>query len=245
MPVSKQCARYYWSFVIARPMFGFETGSACSLLTASWFLWTGKQVVLQLAQEVFMAAKVLLFAAGELPAAVAAAAAGAAARKRRRVVNFCWVSFFWLWRLSCQWIRLRLPVQRLCCTVTVGCVSMGWQGCGRVVFWCGILSDPNLCFWLSVSSACVSFFCFFVLYYLFVLLCFLDSFIKLHFKCGWCWGSARHYKIWLYLFVTICRVATLAWNLGRLSNTILWVNLVVSSKSLELISWKRYKHWGW
>ncbi len=49
--------------------------------------------MLQLAQEVFMAAKVLLFAAGELPAAVAAAA-GAAARKRRRVVNFCWVSFF-------------------------------------------------------------------------------------------------------------------------------------------------------
>ena len=56
-------------------------------------MWTGKQAVLQLAQEVFMAAKVLLFAAGELPAAVAAAA-GAAARKRRRVVNFCGVSFF-------------------------------------------------------------------------------------------------------------------------------------------------------
>ena len=49
--------------------------------------------MLQLAQEVFMAAKVFLFAAGALPAAVAAAA-GAAARKRRRVVNFCWVSFF-------------------------------------------------------------------------------------------------------------------------------------------------------
>ena len=50
--------------------------------------------VLQLAQEVFIAAKVLLFLAGELSAAFAAAA-GAVARKRRRVVNFCWVSF-WL-----------------------------------------------------------------------------------------------------------------------------------------------------
>ena len=49
--------------------------------------------MLQLAQEVFMAAKVFLVAAGALPAAVAAAA-GAAARKRRRVVNICWVSFF-------------------------------------------------------------------------------------------------------------------------------------------------------
>ena len=52
-------------------------------------MWTGNQAVLQLAQELFMAAKVLLFAAGELPAAVAAAAAGAAARKRKTVVNFC------------------------------------------------------------------------------------------------------------------------------------------------------------
>ena len=42
--------------------------------------------MLQLAQDVFMAAKALLLAAGQLAAAVAAAA-GAAARKRRRVAQ--------------------------------------------------------------------------------------------------------------------------------------------------------------
>ena len=47
-----------------------------------------EEAVLQLAQDVFMAAKALLFAAGQVVAAVvAAAAAAAAARKRRRVAQ--------------------------------------------------------------------------------------------------------------------------------------------------------------
>ena len=245
MPVSKQCARYYWSFVIARPMFGFETWVACSLLAASWFLWTGKQVVLQLAQEVFMAAKVLLFRGWWAPC---------------RGCCCCWS--------CCE--EEEEGRQLLLGFLFSGCGGsrVSESGWGCLYSGCDALSllaafpwvdkvVEGLCFgaafcqirtfvfdWVCRVHVCLFFvflcstiyLCFFV--FLTVLLSFILSVV-------WCWGSAGHYKIWLYLFVTICRVATLAWNLGRLSNTILWVNLVVSSKSLELISWKRYKHWGW
>ena len=148
--------------------------------------------------------------------------------------------FSWLWRHSCQSCTLRLPVSGCDALFTGGCVSMGWQGCRRVVFWRdAFVSDAKPLFVSEFSNA-----------HLWVL-CVLSSITQKHlctfvtdiwsfiWSVVWCWGSARHHKIWLYWFVMICSVATLAWNLGRLSNTILWVNLVVSSKSLELISWKR------
>ena len=140
--------------------------------------------MLQLAQEVFMAAKVFLFAAGALPAAVAAAAARAAARKRRRVVNFCWVSFFLvvaaLVSVNQAEAACTAAVMHCHCWLRFHGLTRLWKGCVLVRH--SVRSEP-LYLIECVECMCV-FFLFFVLYYLFVLLCFLDSFIKLHFKCG-------------------------------------------------------------
>ena len=128
--------------------------------------------MLQLAQEVFMAAKVLLFAAGALPAAVAAAA-GAAARKRRRVVNFCWVSFFLvvaaLVSVNQAEAACTAAVMHCHCWLRFHGLIRLWKGCVLVRH--SVRSEP-LYLTECVECMCV-FFLFFVLYYLFVFFVFL------------------------------------------------------------------------
>ena len=138
--------------------------------------------MLQLAQEVFMAAKVLLFAAGELPAAVAAAA-GAAARKRRRVVNFCWVSFFLVVaalvsvnqaEAACTWAVLHCH-----CWLSFHGLTRLWKGCVLVRH--SVRSEPLyliecvecMCVFFSFFLCSTFYLCFFV--FLTVLLSFILS----------------------------------------------------------------------